>query len=89
METFFAQKDIYPLLAVMSVMLTVGIIFVSHYWYKLRRTEMELGLKQTMIDRGMTAEEICAVVESGPGGKPDPEMRLRAARCKAKFSNRF
>jgi hypothetical protein len=76
METFFAHKDAYPVLGILVSGLTVAIIFVAHYWHKVRRAELELSLKQTMVERGMTAEEICAVVESGHSGKPDPEIRI-------------
>jgi hypothetical protein len=90
METFLLNKDAYPVMAVVASGLTVAIIFVAHFWYKLRRAEMELGLKQAMIERGMSAEEICKVIESGHSGKPDPEPEQRAHHsCKAKTLNRF
>jgi hypothetical protein len=80
METFFAHKDAYPVLGILVSGLTVAIIFVAHYWHKVRRAELELSLKQTMVERGMTAEEICAVVESGHSGKPDPELVIGGNR---------
>jgi hypothetical protein len=52
--------------------------FFARYWYLSRRAEMEATLKQAMIERGMTAQQICAVIESSEGRKtilpsiPDP-----------------
>ncbi|MBA3313690.1 MAG: hypothetical protein M3552_09795 [Planctomycetota bacterium] len=31
---------------------------LAHYWAKVKTAELEAGLKQTMIDRGMNADEI-------------------------------
>ncbi|HEX6985592.1 MAG TPA: hypothetical protein VF170_09455 [Planctomycetaceae bacterium] len=38
---------------------------LAYYWYKLKKTELEAGLKQTMLDRGMSAEEIERVLRAG------------------------
>lgn len=35
---------------------------VCHYWYRIRRHELDLHLKQTMIDRGFTPDEIVRVL---------------------------
>jgi hypothetical protein len=37
---------------------------IARYWYQARRVEMETALKQSMLERGMTAEQICAVIEA-------------------------
>lgn len=35
----------------------------------IARRRIEAGLKQDMLDRGMSADEIATVIEAGPGGK--------------------
>jgi hypothetical protein len=45
--------------------------FIARYWYKARRAEMDAGLKQAMIERGMTAQQICAVIEASDDRKPE------------------
>jgi hypothetical protein len=42
---------------------------ISYYWYKLKKAELESGLKQTMLDRGMSADEIERVLNAH--GKKD------------------
>jgi hypothetical protein len=37
---------------------------IAHVWRSHRRAEMEIALKQEMIARGMSAEEIVAVVRA-------------------------
>ena len=39
---------------------------VSESWRKLRQTEDNNALKQSMLDRGMTADEIATVVKASP-----------------------
>jgi hypothetical protein len=43
-----------------------GIVFgtITSYLVKVRRAELEAGLKQTMLERGMSAEEIRTVIEA-------------------------
>ncbi len=53
--------------------------FVARYWYKAQRAEMELSLKHAMLERGMTAEQICAVIEAGEGAKAPPAPPVSAA----------
>jgi hypothetical protein len=63
--------------ALLIVGASISAPFVMRYWYQARRSEMELGLKQAMIERGMTAQQICAVIESTegrPGNPPRPPI---------------
>ncbi len=39
---------------------------VSEAWRKVRQTEDNNALKQSMLDRGMTADEITSVVKASP-----------------------
>jgi hypothetical protein len=76
-EGFFLHKDAYAVLVFAVLALGVVIPFIAHYWYHLRRAEAEVALKQAMVERGMSAEEICAVIEAGHGGKPEGDREER------------
>jgi hypothetical protein len=59
------------------VLLIIGVCisapFVVRYWYNARRAELDAALKQSMLERGMTAEQICAVMGAGEvERKPEP-----------------
>lgn len=52
--------------------LATGVIIVLgttllHHWSRVRRTALEAELKLEMVRQGMTADEICRVIESRPG----------------------
>jgi hypothetical protein len=38
---------------------------LAHYWWKVRRTELDNRLKQEMIAHGMSADEIERVLRAG------------------------
>lgn len=39
---------------------------LGHYWHKVRKLELETSLKAEMVQRGMSAEEICMVLDARP-----------------------
>jgi hypothetical protein len=39
---------------------------IAGAWYKIRKAELEAGLKREMIERGMSADEICRVLHASP-----------------------
>jgi hypothetical protein len=47
--------------------LIVAVTVVPAYWYKARKAALETDLKREMIERGMTADDICRVIEARPG----------------------
>lgn len=54
-----------PELIVFVVGGIIGVVaIVAGYWSKVRRIEVEAGLKQDMIERGMSAEEIERVIRA-------------------------
>ena len=71
METFFAHNDAYAVLVVLIIGACVALPFMAHYWYKARRAELTLSLKHAMVERGMSAAEICAVMEAGERCRPE------------------
>lgn len=48
-----------------SVTLICTVPSVAHYWWKVRRDELDASLKQTMLEQGHTAEEIRSVLSAG------------------------
>src|SRR5205823_3824444 len=42
---------------------------IAHYWWKVRKAEMEAALKQEMIRQGMSADDIQKVLDAGKTGK--------------------
>jgi hypothetical protein len=55
--------------------------FIARYWYMSRRVEMETALKQSMLERGLTAEQICAVIGSSEEKKPEqPQVAANSER---------
>lgn len=65
-QTMLAQSSIYSAAAVFWIAIAAICIVpsVAYYWYKLKKTELEAGLKQTMLDRGMSADEIERVLRA-------------------------
>ena len=49
-------------------LLVVLVPVLAHYWYKLRVKQWEMSLKHTMLERGMSAEEIKTVLEASVMG---------------------
>lgn len=62
---FLRHTDAVPML---TIVLGVGVPFVAHYWYKLRVKQWEMSLKHTMLERGMSAADIKAVLEASTPG---------------------
>jgi hypothetical protein len=54
-----------PFVFVLGILvITVGVPTVGHYWCKNRKNELDTALKQDMIERGMSAEDIKIVLEA-------------------------
>jgi hypothetical protein len=80
MDTFFRHQDAWIALVFTAVGFTVvGSIYV-YYWFTLRREEIRAGLKQTMLERGMSAYEIRTVIEAGSDEVPDAAKDLATGR---------
>jgi hypothetical protein len=75
----------YPWLVIVTLALLipiVGIVFgtVTSYLARVRQAELEASLKQDMLQRGMSAEEIRTVIEAtsrGKGKTRPPESAMR------------
>jgi hypothetical protein len=58
---FLRYTDAVPML---TGIIIVGVPVLAHYWYKLRVKQWEMSLKHTMLERGMSADEIKTVLEA-------------------------
>jgi hypothetical protein len=60
-----------PLFLVFSwLTLTTVVGSVGHYWSKARRDDQEAALKQEMLQRGMSADDIVKVILVSKGKAP-------------------
>jgi hypothetical protein len=59
--TRFNSGELIGLVSIVGGMLVGVITIVAHYWHQNRLTE----LKREMLNRGMSAEEIKTVLDSG------------------------
>jgi hypothetical protein len=78
MDTFLAQPGAYVFLTFAALALAGAAAVVAYFWYKLRREEMLAALKRELAERGMTAEEIRAVIEASPLGASSVAQDLAA-----------
>jgi len=78
METFLANDGAYVVLAFAALSIPATAATVAYFWYKLRRDEMLASLKRELSERGMSAEEIRAVIEAAPHGSTDVAQDLAA-----------
>jgi hypothetical protein len=61
----FNSGEMIGLVAVAGGLLVGAIAIVAHYWHEIRRNEIAGALKQDMLNRGMTAEQIRMVLDAG------------------------
>jgi hypothetical protein len=64
----FQPGELIGLTAVVGGLFCGVVAIVMGIGYAIRKTELEAGLKKSMIDRGMSAEEIRMVMETGSCG---------------------
>jgi hypothetical protein len=80
MSTFFQGVPEHVVLVVFifslvaMFMLTAIVATVAKYWQKARRDELDATLKQQMIERGMSADEIIRVLQAS--GEPTRDSNL-------------
>jgi hypothetical protein len=60
-------QDVFCFLVMLLAFLGAVTIFLAVQWRKIRVAEMEAVLKQDMVNRGMSAEEIRTVLETPMG----------------------
>jgi hypothetical protein len=83
--TELLKENPWLIIVVLALLVPIfGIVFgtVTGYLARVRQAELEAGLKQDMLARGMSAEEIRTVIEAsshrkGKGCAPDSAVRQR------------
>jgi hypothetical protein len=65
MQDFFSHKGAYVVLVFVAAAVPIVAGVVGYFWYKLRRDELMTSLKQEMLERGMSADDIQKVIEAG------------------------
>jgi len=60
---------IIPIVAIVGLFATLSIGVVAHYVYLLQRLQAENALKQDMLLRGYSAEEIAQVISARGGAR--------------------
>jgi hypothetical protein len=58
---------VIPIVAIMGLFFTIAVVSIAHYVYLIARMRVENTLKQDMLLRGFSAEEIVKVVSCGRG----------------------
>jgi hypothetical protein len=61
----FDAGEFIGLVAVVGGLLIGITVILAGAWQKVRRAEMAAALKQDMLNRGMSAEQIVAVLDAG------------------------
>jgi hypothetical protein len=61
----FNPGQVIGLVAVAGGLLCGIVSIVMVFWHEIRKAEVEAALKQDMLNRGMTADEIRTVIEAG------------------------
>ena len=57
------------LVGCLTGIIITAIFLVSDAWRKVRETEDNNVMKQQMLEKGMTAEEVATVIDAKPGRK--------------------
>jgi hypothetical protein len=76
---------VIPIVAIVGLFCTISIVSIAHYVYLIARMRVENALKQDMLLRGFSAEEIAKVVSCGRGvscvryGEPPQKLGKKAA----------
>jgi hypothetical protein len=64
MDRLFHEEILIPLVAIVGAFLVGGAGILASFWYKLRVKQWEMSLKHSMLERGMSAEEINTVLKA-------------------------
>lgn len=70
--TRFSAGEFIALAAVLIGPIVAIVAVVSTQWRKVRIAEMEAALKQQMLERGMSADQIEQVMHASLGGRGKP-----------------
>jgi SOS response regulatory protein OraA/RecX len=86
----FSGGELIGLTAVVGGMLVAVILGAFHQWRRVRMAEISAALKQQMLDKGMSADEIDKVIRAKPaGGEAAAEPADAASLNKAGLAARM
>jgi hypothetical protein len=80
MHSFDARDVLVPIVAIGGVFGIPIIAIVMYWWYEIRKVTCEAALKQAMVERGYSANEIVHVLTSGKGTLNNPAFDLPPAK---------
>ena len=80
MDHLDAREILVPIFAIGCVFGTPIIAIVMYWWYQIRKVICEAALKQAMVERGYSANEIVHVLTSGKGKLTNPALDLPPAK---------
>jgi hypothetical protein len=66
METVFTNPNFLTSAAIICALV---VPWLAYYWWKIRQAELDASLKQEMLQRGMSAEEIQTVLTASSSGR--------------------
>lgn len=61
----FNPGELIAVVAIVGGLICGSLVMIGDYWHRIRKAELAARLKQDMLDRGMSAEEIRTVLEAG------------------------
>ncbi len=73
MDAIFSRPEITALVMVFSVPI---VALIAYYWHETLKARSNNELKQSMLDRGMSAQEIEQVINAG--SRPDKKPHRKA-----------
>ena len=74
----FNPGEVIGLAAIVGGGLCAIFAIIANYWHESRKAELAANLKQDMLNRGMSAEEIKTVLEAG-----NPRFSFGRLHCQA------
>ena len=80
MQNLDAREIFVPIFAIGCVFGIPIIAIVMYWWYEIRKVTCEAALKQAMVERGYSANEIVHVLTSGKGQLNNPAFDLPPAK---------
>jgi len=70
-----------PILSVTGLAAIFLVWIIAHYWAKVRRIELEAGLKKDMLNRGLGAAEIEQVLLASATTRPMQKETISRNEC--------
>ena len=61
----FSPWEMIVLVSIVGGLFVIIFAVAGDFWHRVRKVEIETKLKQDMLDRGMSAEEIRTVLDAG------------------------